>query len=80
MRLLLLKNTDIYSVKVFMKKVIIQPGCITCGMCEFISPEVFEVTDICHVRQVTNIAQHDETIKQAVSACPVQVISYTDAP
>ncbi len=63
-----------------MKKVIIQPGCTTCGMCEFIAPEVFEVTDICHVKQAADIKSHDEAIKQAVSACPVQVISYTDNP
>ena len=28
----------------------IDPGCITCGVCEFIAPEVFEVTDISHVK------------------------------
>ena len=33
-----------------MKKLWIDPGCITCGMCEFIAPKVFEVTDVSHIK------------------------------
>lgn len=57
-----------------MKKVIIEPGCITCGTCEFIAPEVFQVTDICHVQQSADFAAHREAIQCAARACPVQVI------
>lgn len=57
-----------------MKKVTIEPGCITCGTCEFIAPEVFCVTDICHVKQSTDLLVHKEAIKCAARACPVQVI------
>jgi ferredoxin len=58
-----------------MKKVIIEPGCITCGMCEFIAPEVFEVTDICHVKPDADVQKHATAIKCAAKVCPVLVIS-----
>ncbi len=56
------------------KKVWIAPGCITCGRCEFIVPEVFEVTDIAHVKDGVDIAKHAMAIEQAAKTCPVQVI------
>lgn len=57
-----------------MKKVIIEPGCTTCGLCEFIVPEVFEVTDIARVKEDADVQNNTEQIEQAVVACPVQVI------
>lgn len=57
-----------------MKKLMIKPGCITCGACEFIAPEVFEVTDISHVKLTGSINAHLDDIHQAIAACPVQVI------
>lgn len=59
-----------------MKKVTIEPGCITCGACEFIAPEVFEVTDISHVKEEAHLDTHAESIEQAARACPVNVITY----
>lgn len=61
-----------------MKKVTIEPGCITCGACEFIAPEIFEVTDVSVVKPDANFAKNDERIKQAVQACPVNVIVYNN--
>lgn len=62
-----------------MKKSIgIKPGCTTCGACEFIAPEVFKVTDICHVVPDADLLQHKESIEQAIAVCPVQVIQYED--
>lgn len=61
-----------------MKKVTIEPGCITCGACEFIAPEVFEVTDISHVKKDADLAKNKELIKAAASACPVNVIKYQE--
>jgi ferredoxin len=61
-----------------MKKVIIEPGCITCGACEFIAPQVFEVTDICHVKKNIDLASLTEEIRQAAMACPVNVIKYEE--
>jgi len=54
------------------KKIEIEPGCITCGMCEFIAPDIFEVTDIARVKEQI---RYDETLVQkAVKECPVSVI------
>ena len=63
-----------------MKKVWIEPGCTTCGTCEFVAPEIFEVTDICHVRaQALALSERNkEKIKQAAQACPVSVIHYEE--
>ncbi len=53
---------------------VIEPGCIACGTCQFIAPEIFEVTDRSRIKKNTDTAQNLERIKQAVKACPVQVI------
>lgn len=57
-----------------MKKVIIEPGCISCGTCQFIAPEIFEVTDVSRVRPNAPITDNVEKIEQAIQMCPVQVI------
>jgi ferredoxin len=62
------------------KKLTINPGCITCGACEFIAPQVFQVTDICHIRNNVAITEHAERIECAIQACPVQVIDYQESP
>jgi ferredoxin len=61
-----------------MKNVWIEPGCTTCGTCEFIAPEIFEVSDICHVRAGANLIKNKENIKEAVQACPVSVIKHQE--
>lgn len=61
-----------------MKKVIINPGCISCGTCAFTAPEVFEVTDISHVRETVDLEKNKECIKEAVCKCPVQVITFEE--
>ena len=61
-----------------MKKVKIEPGCISCGTCAFIAPEVFEVTDVCRVKKDANLEANKEKIKEAAKACPVQVIKYEE--
>lgn len=60
-----------------MKKVWIEPGCITCGACEFIAPEIFEVTDVSHIKEGANLNKTTE-IKQAAWSCPVQVIKFQE--
>ena len=54
------------------KKIIIEPGCITCGMCEFIAPEIFEVTDVARVKDQS--CYDEKLLIQAVQDCPVSVI------
>ena len=58
------------------KKVIIQPGCITCGACEYIAPEVFEVTDVSRVKPNVDWVKNKLCVQKAVQECPVNVITY----
>lgn len=60
-----------------MKKVWINPGCITCGRCEFIAPEIFEVLDVAYVKRDVDPEGYEQAIKEAAKTCPVQVIKYT---
>jgi ferredoxin len=57
-----------------MKKVYIKPGCISCGSCQFIAPEVFEVTDISRIKPDADFERHAQAITLAAERCPVQVI------
>ena len=59
-----------------MKKVIIQPGCITCGLCEFLAPNVFEVTDVSRVKKDADTVKYEKEIIQSIKECPVQVIEF----
>ncbi len=61
-----------------MKKVYIEPGCISCGSCEFIAPEVFEVKQVSSVKNDADIKEHQEKIKEAARRCPVKVIKYEE--
>ena len=61
-----------------MKKVTIEPGCISCGLCEFTAPEVFEVTDISHVKKEADLEKNKEAIREAARCCPMQVIQYEE--
>ncbi|MEX0672282.1 MAG: ferredoxin [Candidatus Babeliales bacterium] len=61
-----------------MKKVLIEPGCTTCGLCEFLAPEIFEVTDISHVKKGAPFAEYQKEIKEAAASCPVTVIKYEE--
>lgn len=61
-----------------MKKLWIEPGCITCGMCEFIAPKVFEVTDVSHIKPDANVQDNADLIEQSVLECPVSVIKFDD--
>jgi ferredoxin len=57
-----------------MKNVTIEPGCISCGSCQFIAPEVFEVIDTSHVKEGVILDVFKERIREAAAKCPVQVI------
>ncbi len=61
-----------------MKKVSIEPGCTTCGLCEFLAPEVFEVTDISHIKNGASFECNKNEIKEAAASCPVNVIKYEE--
>jgi len=57
-----------------MKKVRIIPGCISCGTCAVICPDVFEVTDISYVKQDADIEKNEDKIREAADMCPVSAI------
>ena len=61
-----------------MKKVIIEPGCISCGLCEFTEPAVFEVTDKARVKENVPLDKYERTIKEAAQGCPMEVITYEE--
>lgn len=58
------------------KKVWIDEGCIACGLCEKICPEVFELKDLATVIEGVNYADYEEQIKEAAESCPVEVIKF----
>ena len=58
------------------KKVWIEEGCISCGNCESVCPEVFEVTDHSHVKEHVDYDKFEEGIKTAAEECPAQVIKF----
>jgi len=57
-----------------MKNVKIEPGCISCGSCQFIAPEVFEVISTSQVKHPVDFQKFEECIRNAAAKCPVQVI------
>lgn len=58
------------------KSVWIEEGCIACGTCEGICPEVFNVTDHSRVLEGVDFDNYEEGIKEAAENCPVSVIKY----
>jgi ferredoxin len=59
-----------------MKSVLIKPGCISCGSCAFIAPEIFDLAATAFVRPDAPISDPAlrEKILRAAQACPVAVI------
>lgn len=57
-----------------MKNVKIEPGCISCGSCAYLAPEIFEVTDVSRVKKDADIVQFAQQIQVAAQKCPMQVI------
>ena len=59
-------------------KVWIEEGCIACGSCEQICPEVFKVEDQSTILEGVNFSDYEEKIKEAADNCPVEVIMYSE--
>ena len=57
-----------------MKKIYINDDCTSCGLCEDICPEVFELQDIAVVRDGVDINDYADSIREAADSCPVDVI------
>lgn len=60
------------------KKVWIEDGCTSCGLCEDICPEVFKLKEEATVIEGVNYADYTDKIKEAADSCPVEVIKYTE--
>ena len=54
-------------------RVWIEQGCIGCGLCQEICPEVFQVDETASVIE-ENIPDNDDGIAEAAGECPVEVI------
>lgn len=59
------------------KNIEIVPGCISCGTCEFVCPEIFEVKEIAQVKKGVDITSCSDAVDLAVDGCPVGVIKVT---
>ncbi len=60
------------------KKVYVGPGCISCGTCQAVCPDVFEVNDTAHVKIDADIKKHEHLIREASEICPVQAIKVVE--
>ena len=54
------------------------PGCISCGTCQAVCPEVFEVKPTSMVKSGADFVENDEPIREAAEICPVSVIDVKD--
>ena len=58
------------------KRVWVEDDCISCGSCESICPEVFEVIDISQVKEGVVFADFEAGITDAADNCSVSVIKF----
>lgn len=57
-------------------KAIIEDGCIGCGQCEAICPEVFRMNDSNEAEVYADVTPELEaTAREAADSCPVSVIT-----
>jgi len=57
----------------------IENGCTSCGLCESMCPEVFEMPDEAIVKKGTNLVANKDCIKEAAQRCPVEVIHFEES-
>jgi ferredoxin len=57
-------------------KVWIVEGCISCGLCSDLCPEVFELEDVAVVKEGADFNAHESKIIESAESCPVEVIKY----
>jgi ferredoxin len=60
------------------KKVWMEEGCTSCGLCADVCPDVFEMQDIAVVKNDADYAANNEGIKDAADGCPVEIIKYEE--
>ena len=60
------------------KKVWVEDGCISCGLCEEMAEDIFEVDEVSEVKEGADFAANEEEIKAAAEGCPVEVIKFEE--
>jgi len=60
------------------KKVWVEDGCISCGLCEETAPEIFEVNDVSEVKEGVDFNASKDEIIEAAEGCPVEVIKFEE--
>jgi ferredoxin len=55
-------------------KAIIEEGCIACGLCEALCPQVFVMNDLAEVKPDADVDGNLEAAQKAADDCPVEVI------
>ncbi len=59
-------------------KLWIEDGCTSCGLCEEICPEVFELQDVAVIKEGVDFNDYEDGIKESADSCPVEVIQYEE--
>jgi len=52
--------------------------CTSCGLCESIAPEVFEVPDKMVVIEGVDYSDYEDEIRDAADSCPTEVIKFEE--
>jgi ferredoxin len=52
--------------------------CTSCGLCEGIAPEVFEVPDKMIVKDGVDFSAYEDEIRDAADSCPTEVIKFEE--
>lgn len=52
--------------------------CTSCGLCESIAPDIFEVPDKMIVKDNADFGSFEADIKDAADSCPVGVINFEE--
>ena len=62
-----------------MKKVIvIEESCISCGICEAMAPDIFEIDGVSTVVNSEVTSENEELINNVVNDCPTSAIEVTE--
>ena len=60
------------------KEVKINPGCVSCGACQAVCEEVFEIKGVSQVKPQADLNINEQKIKEAMKACPVGCIEVVE--
>jgi ferredoxin len=51
-------------------------GCISCGLCTDLCPDVFKMEEIAVVIDGADYIKNEELVKESAESCPTEVIKY----